>query len=89
MTLCFRVHGTDLKAIPEWLSVEYSFDAQEPRFYNVWIVPWIAEVALVLGTLELDESVAGWIAHLESVGFEDVVQVSCFEFFSPRADRER
>ena len=88
MTLCFRANGTDLKAIPEWLSVEYSFDAQL-RFYSVWVVPWISEVALVLGTLELDGSVAGWIAHLESVGFEDVVQVSCFEFFSPRADRER
>jgi hypothetical protein len=43
----------------------------------------------MLGTLELDGSVAGWIAHLETLGFEDVVQVSCFEFFSPRADRDR
>lgn len=86
MTLCFRANGTDLKAR---LSVEYSFGAQEPRFYSVWVVPWIAEVALILGTLELDGSVAGWIAHLESLGFEDVVQVSCFEFFSPRADRDR
>lgn len=89
MTLCFRANGTNLKSIPEWLSFEYSFDAQEPRFYSVWVVPWIAEVALVLGTIELDGSVAGWIAHLESLGFEDVVQVSCFEFFSPRADRDR
>ena len=89
MTLCFRANGTDLKIIPEWLSVEYSFDAQESHFYSVWVVPWIAEVALVLGTLELDGTVGGWIAHLESLGFEDVVQVSCFEFFGPRGARDR
>lgn len=90
MTLCFRANGKpDLDTIPEWLSVKYSFDALEPRFYSVWVVPWIAEVALVLGTVELDGSVAEWITHLESLGFEDVVQVSCFEFFSPRADRDR
>lgn len=89
MKLCFRANGIELKVIPKWLSVEYFFDAQEPRFYNVWVVPWISEVALALGTLELDGSVVGWIAHLESLGFDDVVQVSCFEFFSPRADRDR
>ena len=90
MTLCFRANGEpDENAIPEWLSVEFSLDAKEPRFYSVWVVPWIAEPALALGALELDGSVEGWIAHLESLGFEDVVQVSCREFFGARADRDR
>ena len=90
MTLCFKANGKpDLEAMPEWLAVEYSFAANEPRFYSVWVVPWIGEVAIALGTLDLDGSVAGWIAHLENLGFDDVVQVSCCEFFGARADRDR
>ena len=104
MTLCFKSNGKpDLEAMPDWLAVEYSFAANEPRFYSVWVVPWIGEVAIALrglkratrcphahlGTLDLDGSVAGWIAHLESLGFDDVVQVSCCEFFGARADRDR
>jgi hypothetical protein len=90
MTLCFKAKGSPAeKTIPEWLAVELCFDAREPRLYSVWVVPWIAEVAIALETLELDGSVKGWIAHLESLGFEDVVQVSCVEFFSPKADRDR
>lgn len=90
MTLCFRAKGEpNLNAIPDWLSVKFLLDAREPRFYEVWVVPWIAEPAIALGALELDSSLEGWIAHLESLGFEDVMQVSCLEFFGPRADRDR
>lgn len=90
MTLCFRAKGEpDEKTIPEWLSVEFSLNARESHFYSVWVVPWIAEPAIALKTLELDGSVEAWIAHLKSLGFEDVVQVSCVEFFGPRADRDR
>ena len=90
MTLCFKAKGEpDEKTIPEWLSVEFSLDHRESRCYSVWVVPWIAEPAIALKTLELDGSVETWIAHLESLGFEDVVQVSCVEFFGPRADRDR
>lgn len=86
---CFKANGKpDLDTIPDWLNVEFSFEAQ-PRFYTISVVPWIAEPALILGTLEIDDSLEGWIAHLESLGFEDVVQVSCFELFGPRADRDR
>lgn len=85
---CFKANGKpDLDTIPDWLNVEFSFEAQ-PR-YTISVVPWIAEPALILGTLEIDDSLEGWIAHLESLGFEDVVQVSCFELFGPRADRDR
>lgn len=85
---CFQANGKpNLKAIPDWLSVEFSFEAQP--HYNIWVVPWIAEPALILGTLELDGSPEGWITHLESLGFEDVVQVSCSQWFAPRADRDR
>lgn len=90
MTFCFRANGKpNLEAMPDWLTVEYSLAAKEPRFYAMWIVPWIAEVAIAVGTLELDGTLEGWIAHLESLGFDDVVQVSCCEFFGPRADRDR
>ncbi|PIG93864.1 hypothetical protein [Gloeocapsopsis sp. IPPAS B-1203] len=90
MTLCFKANGEpDLNAIPDWLAVEFSFAAKEPYFYSVCVVPEIADVALILGTLEHDDTPAGWIAHLHDLGFEEVVQVSCSEFFSPRADRDR
>ena len=89
MQLCFKANGNpNLDAIPDWLSVEFSFEAKQPD-YSIWVVPWIAEPALILGTLELDGSPEGWIAHLESLGFEDVVQVSCSQWFAPRADRDR
>lgn len=90
MTLCFKANGKpDLSAIPDWLAVEFSFAAKEPYFYSVCVVPEIADVALVLGTLEHDGTPSGWIAHLQNLGFEDVVPVSCREFFYPRADRDR
>ncbi|MUL38146.1 hypothetical protein [Gloeocapsopsis dulcis] len=90
MTLCFKANGKpDLATIPDWLSVEFSFAAKEPRFYSVCVLPEIADVALVLGTLEHDGTPAGWIAHLQDLGFEDVVQVSCNEFFGVRGDRDR
>jgi hypothetical protein len=89
MKICFRANGEpDLNAIPEWLSVELSLDTRKLT-YEVWVVSWIADVAIALGTLELDGSVEGWIAYLESLGFADVEQVSCFEFFGPRADRDK
>jgi hypothetical protein len=90
MTHCFKANGKpNLKMLPDWLSVEYSFDASEPRFYSIWIVPWIAEPALILGTLNFDGSVEGWISHLENLGFEDVMLVSCREFFGTKAERRR
>lgn len=90
VTLCFRAKGElDLNTVPEWLSVKFVLDAKEPRCYEVWVVPWIAEPAIALGALELDGSPKEWVTHLESLGFEDVVPVSCLEFFGPRADRDR
>jgi hypothetical protein len=89
MTFCFRANGKPKESIPDWLSVEVSFEAKEPRCYGIWVVSWIAEPACALGTLDLNGSASSWIAHLESLGFEDIVQVSCKEFFSPRADRDR
>lgn len=90
MTSCFRANGkVNLNTVPQWLSVETTFDANEPRFYSIWVVPWITEVAIVLGTLEVYGTAEGWIAHLESLAFEDVMPVSCHTFFGPRADRDR
>lgn len=88
MQLCFQANGQPVDTIPDWLSVEFSFEAK-PRFYTISVVPWIAEPAMILGTLEIDDTLEGWIAHLESLGFEDVVQVSCFKLFGARADRDR
>lgn len=89
MTICFRANGKpNLESIPEWLVVEYSLAAKEPRFYSIWVKSWIAEPAIALGTIELDGSLEGWIAYLETLGFDDVVSVPCYEFFGPRADRD-
>jgi len=89
MTLCFRANGDpNLNAIPEWLSVELSLDTRK-RCYEVWVIPWIAEPAIALGALEIDGSPEGWISYLKSLGFEEIIQVPCFEFFGPRADRDR
>lgn len=89
MLLCFKANGKPVDTIPDWLSVEFSFEAKQTRFYTISVVPWIAEPAMILGTLEIDHTLEGWIAHLESLGFEDVMQVSCFELFGARADRDR
>lgn len=90
MTLCFKANGKpNLNTVPDWLAIEFSFAAQAPYFFVVCVVPEIADVALLLGALEHDGTPAGWIAHLHDLGFEDVVQVSCSEFFSPKADRDR
>lgn len=83
MTLCFQAQGEPNQPIPDWLGVEF-LDAQSR--YSIWVVAWIAQPALALGTLELDGSVAGWIADLH-LGFEDVMQVSCREFFGARVAR--
>lgn len=70
MTLCFRANGkVNLNTVPHWLSVETTFDANEPRFYSIWVVSWVAEVAVVLGTLEVDSTVEGWIAHERKFSF--------------------
>ncbi len=90
MTLCFRAKGEPKQnIIPDWLSVEISFEAKQPRCYSISVVPEIAEVALVLGTLEIDGSAKQWMGYLESLGFSDVVQVPCLQLFGPRADRDR
>jgi len=56
MTLCFRANGEwSENAMPDWLSVEFSFEALKPRCYRIWVIPWIAEVAMALGALELQQ----------------------------------
>lgn len=57
MTLCFKAQGEPNQPLPDWLGVEFFLDAQ-PR-YSIWVVPWIAQPALILGALELDGSVEG------------------------------
>ncbi|MBD2103659.1 hypothetical protein [Leptolyngbya sp. FACHB-261] len=90
MTQCFRAsNAPNQVVVPDWLTVEFAFDAKEPRCYSIWVVPWIAGPAMAVGALEVDGSSESWIAYLENLGFADVVQVSCHEFFGPRADRDR
>lgn len=65
MILCFRAkEKSDVITVLEWLAVEFSLDTRESCSYSLWVVPWIAEPACVLGLLNLDGSVEAWIAHL-------------------------
>lgn len=84
MTLCFKAQGEPKQPNPNWLGVEF-LDAQ--LRYRVWVIPWIAQPVLV-GVLELDGSVEEWIAYLH-LGFEDVVQVSCREFWEQELISDR
>jgi len=35
MTLCFKAKGNLTRTLSWWLSIEFSLDAKEPRFYSV------------------------------------------------------
>ncbi|MGC9525986.1 MAG: hypothetical protein ACP5D7_10665 [Limnospira sp.] len=78
---CFRAsydrsQCIDGGAVPDWLSVNKNW-----RGYRISTRPWVADVARVLGTLPFEDTPLGWRHHLESLGFREVIQVSCEELF--------
>ena len=70
----------DRQQVPDWLSVEVNWQG-----YKIYPLPWIAEVAQVLGLLELEaDTPEGWITYLQSLGLRGITQVSCEDFFESR-----
>lgn len=72
---CFRAnwepsHPIHEHTIPDWLRVGTNWQG-----YTIWTVPWIADVARIVGALEIEDSPDGWKFYLESLGFESVTQV--------------
>lgn len=75
---CFRAdydlsRNFDRASIPDWLSIDVNW-----RGYNISTLPWIADVAKVLGLLPLAEDTPeAWINYLESLGFRGIESVCC------------
>lgn len=70
----------DKHQVPDWLSLEVNWQG-----YKISTLPWVAEVAQVLGILHLEEDTPkSWISYLESLGLRGITQVSCEDFFEGR-----
>lgn len=81
---CFRANyelSTDFDdfAIPQWLCVRKNWQG-----YAISTLPWIADVARVLGTLQVEDTPQGWISYLQSLGLKEVTQVTCEDLFEDR-----
>jgi hypothetical protein len=77
---CKLSHTFEEHQVPDWLSLEVNWQG-----YKISTIPWIAEVAQVLGILFLEEDTPeSWISYLESLGLRGITQVSCESFFESR-----
>ncbi|GAB4285212.1 MAG: hypothetical protein Fur0025_16630 [Oscillatoriaceae cyanobacterium] len=78
---CFRASYElstkfDPSRVPDWLCLEADWQG-----YKIYTLPWVADVARVLGALEIEDTPAEWISHLESLGLKEVCQVICDDLF--------
>ena len=78
---CFRANyeqsqDLDLNTLPDWVSVGTNWQG-----YRISTVPWIANVAQVLGTLNVENTSTGWQFYLESLGFREVTPIHCEDFY--------
>ncbi len=69
----------DENRVPDWLSLEVHWQG-----YCISTVPWVADVARVLGILPIEDTPEAWISYLESLGLKGVTQVCCEDFFEGR-----
>lgn len=80
---CFRASYEKSKfdrySVPDWLTVEADWQG-----YMISTVPWVADVAVVLGLLPFELSVENWQTYLESLGFKEVVPVCCERMFKDK-----
>lgn len=81
---CFRAeyHNStnfNKQQVPDWLSLEVNWQG-----YRICTVPWVADVARVLGILEVEDTPEGWLLHLKSLGFKGVTPMCCEDFFEER-----
>jgi len=78
---CFRANyqpssQIDEGKLPDWLCLGVNWQG-----YRIWTVPWIADVAQLLGVLEIENSPEGWMFYLEGLGFQGITPVACEDFF--------
>ncbi len=81
---CFRAsyelsNDFDQSTVPDWLSLDVNWQG-----YTISTVPWIADVARLLGVLPIEDTPEGWISYLESLGLKGVIQVSCEDLFEDK-----
>ncbi|NJK37223.1 MAG: hypothetical protein HC835_18580 [Oscillatoriales cyanobacterium RM2_1_1] len=78
---CFRadygrspnLHQADF---PDWLKVATNWQG-----YRISTLPWIADVAQVLGILQVENTASGWQIYLENLGFQGVILIPCEDLF--------
>lgn len=78
---CFRASyelstNFDPGRMPDWLSLASNWHG-----YRISTVPWVADVARVLGALDIEDTPEAWMSHLETLGLQDVCHVGCEDFF--------
>ncbi len=80
---CFRANyeksKIDPHSVPDWLTVETDWQG-----YKISTVPWVAEVAIILGLLPVESAVESWQTYLESLGFKEVLPVCCEKMFKDK-----
>jgi hypothetical protein len=69
----------NLTQFPEWLSVETDW-----RGYRISTVPWVADVARILGILTVEDTLEAWLTYLEELGFQQVIPVCCEVFYEDK-----
>jgi len=62
--------------IPAWLSLEVNWQG-----YRIHTLPWVADVARVLGLLAIEDTPQGWQDYLESLGLAKIRLMDSEEFF--------
>jgi hypothetical protein len=77
---CFRANyersNFNDHEVPDWLQVGANWQG-----YRIWTVPWIADVARILGNLPVENTPESWRVYLESLGLREVTPVDCEDFF--------
>jgi hypothetical protein len=65
--------------IPAWLALETDW-----RGYRIHTLPWVVDVARVLGLLSIEDTLDDWIDYLQSLGLQAIVAIDSEEFFEDK-----
>jgi hypothetical protein len=81
---CFRAEWKDSQkfeqqSVPDWICLDADWQG-----YKIATIPEVADVAEILGILQINDSPDQWISHLESLGLKGVTQVCCEEMFEDK-----
>lgn len=81
---CFRADyykskTFDQSQVPEWLTLDVNWQG-----YRISTVPWVADVARILGLITIEDTTEDWKQYLESLGLKEVIPIGCEEFFEDK-----